>query len=69
MNMRNKRNLLLISALLVLCSCTKEKEVPPMTVSFDSEYVLPSPKPLTYDERAYVDQRRDEYNKAVGNNY
>jgi hypothetical protein len=69
MNMLKKRFILLIIVSLVYCSCTKEDEVPPMTVNFDSEFILPSPKPLTYDERAYVDQRRDEHNKAVGNNY
>ncbi len=66
--MHKKRNLFFLSMLLGLCSCTKQKEMPPMVGDFDSAFVLETPKPITYDERVYVDQRRKEYNQAIGNN-
>lgn len=42
-------------------SCQKTDEVPPVQTKYASSYRLPDPKPLTNQDRAYIDSLEKEY--------
>ena len=44
---------------LFCCGCAEENEVPP------EAYVMPKPVPLTPEERALIDSKREEYKNAI----
>lgn len=66
MNVMKKVYILIIVCLVVLfCSCAKENEVPPYQKTLSGTYVMPNPTPLTSDERAWLQELRNEYNNAI----
>lgn len=68
-NIRMKRNILLIIALLAVSafwSCSKSKELAPKTGELNSEFLLPKAPMLTNEDREAINKRLEEYNDAVG---
>lgn len=54
-----------VCLIVVFCSCSKEDEVPPYQKTLTSNYVIPAPVPLSSEERAWLNDLRDEYNNAI----
>ena len=43
----------------------EENEVPPYRKTSTEAYVMPKPVPLTPEERALIDSKREEYKNAI----
>lgn len=50
---------------IVLLWCAEENEVPPYRKTSTEAYVMPKPVPLTPEERALIDSKREEYKNAI----
>ena len=50
---------------LFCCGCAEENEVPPYRKTSTEAYVMPKPVPLTPEERALIDSKREEYKNAI----
>lgn len=48
---------------MTLTSCEKYNEVPPQENKVGTEYQLPSPEPLTQEDRAVISAQEKEYNE------
>ena len=44
---------------LFCCGCAEENEVPPYRKTSTEAYVMPKPVPLTPEERALIDSKRE----------
>ena len=49
----------------ICCGCAEENEVPPYRKTSTKAYVMPKPVPLTPEERALIDSKREEYKNAI----
>lgn len=63
--MKTKYIIGIIGMMLLFCSCEKENEVPPYQKTLNSSYVMPKPVALTAEERAWLNDLREEYNNAI----
>lgn len=63
--MKTKYLIGIVCGVVLLCSCNKENEVPPYQKASDRTYVMPKPVALTTEERAWLQEARDEYNNAI----
>ncbi len=63
-----KRIIYIITAVVMLAGlggCNNPSELPPLDTNYDRYFVLPEPEVLNMEERAYIDQQRQEYNEAI----
>lgn len=60
-----KRTLLIIFAILVICSCRKASELPPLTDGYATEFIMPDPENLTQEERDYLEALEEEYENST----
>ena len=60
-----KKILLIMIAIMALCSCRQANELPPINAGYAKEFILPDPVRLTVSEREYIQNLRDECNDAV----
>jgi hypothetical protein len=61
-----KKILLLIVAIMALCSCRQASELPPIQDGYATTFVLPDPVDLTTEDRALIKALQEEYNNAIG---
>lgn len=60
-----KKILIIIIAVMALCSCRRASELPPIDAKYAKEFIMPDPVRLTVSEREYIQDLRDEYNQAT----
>jgi len=60
-----KKILLIAIAIMALCSCNQASELPPIEEGYASSFILPDPVDLTFEDRAFIQAQRDEYNNAI----
>ena len=61
-----KKILLIITAILGLCSCRRASELPPIHDGYATTFILPDPVDLTSEDRDFIKAQQDEYNDAIG---
>lgn len=63
--MKAKICFLMLFIVLLCSACGNENEVPPYRTTSTEAYVMPNPIPLTPEERALLNAKREEYNNAI----
>lgn len=61
-----KKILLIITAILGLCSCRRASELPPIHDGYATTFILPDPVDLTSEDRDFIKAQQEEYNDAIG---
>ena len=61
-----ERIIFIAIAILMLCSCKQASELPPLGEGYATTFIMPDPVELTSADREYINDMRDEYNKATG---
>lgn len=56
---------MVIFIIAIFCSCSNNKEVPERQTTTTKRYVLPTPQPLNDAEREFINNKRNEYLKAI----
>lgn len=60
-----KRIFLIATVFVALCSCRKADELPPLNEGYATTIVLPDGVNLTDEERDYLEDLEEEYEKAT----
>ena len=60
-----KKILLITSAILVLSSCNRASELPPIDEGYASSFILPDPVDLTSSDREQIRAQEAEYKNAI----
>ena len=60
-----KKKVMLIFAIMSICSCRQANELPPLTEGYASEIIMPDPESLTQSDRDYLEALEKEYEQAT----
>ena len=60
-----KKKVMLIFAIMSICSCRQANELPPLTEGYASEIIMPDPESLTQADRDYLEALEKEYEQAT----
>lgn len=61
-----KRILFITISIVMLWSCKPASELPPLSEGYATTFIMPDPVELTSADREYINDLKDEYNKATG---